>query len=84
MDTGLRQLTEAFGFFLLFHAATSCCVGTARCVPHVCRQAQDFLHHGLYGQVTLQLLVETPQVQFLDKGVMFSTLAPLRKVPGSR
>ena len=28
--------------------------------------------------------VEIPQVQFLDKVLMFSTLAPLRRLPGPR
>ena len=32
-----------------------------------CRQAQDFRHHGRYGQEALHQPVEIPQVQFLDK-----------------
>ena len=96
VDTCLRQFTEALGFFLLFDAAlvvdnggmagfaTSRCFGIARCVPLVCRQAQDFSHHGRYEQVALHLPVEIPQVQFLDKVMMFSSLAPLGRLPGPR
>ena len=61
---------------------TSRCVGISRCIQFVCRQAQDLLHHGPYGQVALHLPVELPQVQFLDKVMMFSLLAPLRRLPG--